>query len=210
MARYGLAIDISRCTGCYACAIACKSENSTLPGAFWIRIEEKEEGEYPKVSRSYVPMLCMQCGEMPCAGACPTGAISLGEGGVVLIDPESCICGDVKPCLASCPFHVLAVNKGKLSYFPDYLTPYEKEAYEAHRHGAVEKCLLCYPRITAGLKPACVQACPTQAMIFGDLEDPGSEIAQLVSRSEAKPLDEGLNVNPSVFYARSRSQANPL
>src|SRR3990172_8372071 len=80
MARYGLAIDLSRCTGCYACMIACKSENSTLPGVLWIRIEEKEEGEFPKVSKTWIPMLCMQCAEMPCAQVCPTGAITRGGG----------------------------------------------------------------------------------------------------------------------------------
>ena len=75
MSRYGLAIDLSRCTGCYACIVACKSENSTLPGVSWIRIDQKEQGEFPKVTRSYVPMLCMQCSEMPCAQVCAAGAI---------------------------------------------------------------------------------------------------------------------------------------
>lgn len=202
MNRYGLAIDLSRCTGCYACIIACKSENSTPPGVSWIRIETKEEGEYPKASRSYTPLLCMQCAEMPCASACPTGAIFRGQGGVVLIEDDSCICGDVKPCTAACPFGVLSVNKAKLSYFPSYLTPQEKEAYEAHREGAVAKCHLCYHRITVGLEPSCVQACPSKAMVFGDLHETESELTQLVSSAEAKPLREDLKVDPSVFYVR--------
>ncbi|MBI2988328.1 MAG: 4Fe-4S dicluster domain-containing protein [Deltaproteobacteria bacterium] len=200
MARYGLAIDLSRCTGCYACIIACKSENSTLPGVFWIRIDEKEQGEHPKVARSYTPLLCMQCGEVPCAQACPSEAISKGEGGIIFIDEERCICDAVKPCIAACPFEVLMANKGRLSYFPDYLTPHEKQAYEAHRHAVVEKCTLCHHRITAGLLPACVQTCPSQAMIFGDLDEPQGDLAQLVSRGEAKPLREDLKADPSVFY----------
>ena len=202
MVRYGLAIDLSRCTGCYACMIACKSENSTPPGVFWIRIEEKEEWEFPKVSKTWTPMLCMQCGEMPCAQVCPTGAITRGEGGIVLIDPQSCICEGAKPCLSACPFGVLLVNQGKQSYFRDYLTPYEKEAYEAHARGAVEKCDLCHHRVIAGMQPSCVQACPSKAMVFGDLEDSQGDLARLVAAPEAKRLDEKLD--PSVFYVREK------
>lgn len=200
MSRYGLAIDPKRCTGCFACLVACKSENSTLPGAFWIRIEEKEQGAYPEVTKTFTPLLCAQCGEMPCAKACPMGAISMAEGGVVLIDGDLCHCGDIKPCVSACPFEVLTVNKGQPTYFGEYLTPHEREAYESHADGAVEKCHLCYPRITAGLPPACVQACPTKAMIFGDLHESESEVARLVSSAEAKPLRGDLDVDPSVFY----------
>jgi molybdopterin-containing oxidoreductase family iron-sulfur binding subunit len=208
MARYGLAIDVSRCTGCYACIVACKSENSTLPGVSWIRIEQKEQGVYPKVARSYVPLLCMQCGEAPCARACPAGAVTKGDGGIVSVDQERCICGDVKPCLAACPFEVLVDNHGKRSYFRDYLTPHEEEAYAAHRDAVVEKCNLCHHRISAGLLPACVQACPSRAMIFGDLDEEQSELARLLSQPEAKPLREDLKIDPSVFYFQAKPAEN--
>jgi len=180
--RYGLVIDPSRCTGCYACLVACKSENSTAPGVFWIRIEEKELGEYPKVSRTYIPMLCMHCGEMPCAQGCPTDAISKDATGVILIDQEKCICETTKPCIAACPF--------------------EKEAYETHPQGVVEKCDLCYHRITRDLLPACVQTCPTQAIVFGDLEERESNLARLVSGGDAEPLKSELKADPSVFYLK--------
>ncbi len=204
MPRYGLAIDLSRCTGCYACIVACKSENSTPPGVSWIRIEEKEQGEYPKVSRTYTPMLCMQCGEIPCAQVCPADAIFKDETGVILIDQEKCICEGSKPCVSACPFGVLIVNEGKKPYFPDYLTPYEKESCERHRPGQIEKCDLCHHRIGAGLLPACVQTCPTQAMIFGDLSEPESCLAQLVLTGEAEPLKSDIKVDPTVFYLTGR------
>jgi len=204
MARYGMAIDMSRCTGCYACIVACKSENSTLPGVSWIRIDEKEQGEYPRVTRSYIPMLCMQCGEMPCAQPCVAGAISQGDGGIVFIDQERCICDEVKPCIAACPYDVIVVNNEKASYFVDYLTPYEKDAYEAHRDAVVEKCDLCHRRLSAGLLPACVQACPTQAMVFGDLDEEGSEVSRLQARGEARPLKEHLKLDPSVIYLEKK------
>ena len=202
MARYGLVIDPSRCTGCYACLVACKSENSTAPGVSWIRIEEKEVGEYPKVSRTYIPMLCMQCGEMPCAQGCPTDAITKDVTGVILIDQEKCICETTKPCIAACPFGVLTVNKGKKSYFPEFLTPFEKEAYESHPQGALEKCDLCYHRIVNAQQPACAQSCPTQAILFGDIEERVGNIGRLVSGGDAAPLNPELKADPSVFYLK--------
>ncbi|MDP2952657.1 MAG: 4Fe-4S dicluster domain-containing protein [Chloroflexota bacterium] len=206
MARYGLAVDLARCTGCYACVIACKSENSTRPGLSWIRIQEQEEGEFPKVAISYTPMLCMQCGEVPCAQPCPTGAISRDPGGIVLINQESCYCG-AHPCVDACPFGVLFVNEGKRSYFPEHTTPMDDEAYEAHPDGMVEKCDFCYQRISEGDPPACVQACPSRAMVFGDLDQETSDLARLVTGGNAEPLSEALEVNPSVFYVKERRRA---
>lgn len=208
MARYGLAIALSRCTGCYACIVACKSENSTLPGVSWIRIDETEKGEFPKVTRSYVPMLCMQCGEMPCAQACAAGAVTQGDGGIIFIDHEKCICDNMQPCVAACPFNVLVANNGRSSYFLEYLTPHEKEAYDAHRDSVVEKCNLCHHRISEGLLPACVQACPTQALVFGDVDEKQSDVARMVAQGVAKPLRENLKLDPSVFYLEEQPAEN--
>ena len=200
MARYGLIIDVTRCTGCYACVVACKSENSTRPDVLWIRIQEDEEGEYPEVSRRYTPLLCMQCGDMPCAQPCPSEAIFMGDEGVVHIEPDKCICHETYPCIDACPFDVLHVNKGKKSYFPDYLDSFEKEAYEERRDGVVEKCTLCSHRISAGQSPACVQARPTQAMIFGDYDDPDSALSKSISSGRARDLKEELKLDPAVVY----------
>ena len=203
MPRYGLIIDLSRCTGCYACVVACKSENATRPEVSWIRIQEDEEGEYPEVSRRYIPLLCMQCGTMPCAQVCPSGAICMGDGGIVNIEPDKCLCQETYPCIDACPFGVLQVNRGKKSYFPDYAAPFDKEAYEDHRDGVVEKCNLCSRRVSAGRLPACVQACPTQAMLFGDHDDPNSALSKVVSCGHARDLKESLKVNPTVSYIQS-------
>jgi molybdopterin-containing oxidoreductase family iron-sulfur binding subunit len=202
MARYGLIIDVNRCTGCYACVVACKSENSTRPGVSWIRIQADEEGEYPEVSRRYTPLLCVQCREMPCAQACPSEAIFMGDDGIVQIQPEKCPCQDAYPCTKACPIDVLQINKGQTFYFPDYLNPFEKAAYESHRDGVVEKCTLCSHRINEGRLPACVQACPTRAIIFGDYDDANSALAQLTFSESAQFLREELKVNPSVLYMK--------
>jgi len=124
----------------------------------------------------------------------------MGEGGIVRIESDKCLCPDNHPCVNACPFQVLHVNRGKRSYFPDYLAPFEKEAYEAHRDGMVEKCTLCSHRIEAGRLPACVQACPSQAMLFGDNDDPNSPVSKLVSHGRTRDLKEELKVDPSVVY----------
>ena len=124
----------------------------------------------------------------------------MGDGGIVHIEPDKCLCRENYPCIDACPFEVLQVNRGGNSYFPDCLAPYEKEAYEAHRDGVVEKCTLCSHRIGTGRSPACVQACPSQAMFFGDHDDPNSTLAKLISCGLARDLKEELKVDPSVVY----------
>ena len=146
MTRYGLVVDVDRCTGCYACVVACKSENDTRPGVSWLRIEEEEEGAFPKVSKTFTPLMCMQCAEMPCAEDCPTGAIYRGEGGIVLVDAGTCGCGG-SPCVESCPFGVMSVNRGRKSYFEDQDTIEGMAANEAHRDGVAGKCTLCHHRL---------------------------------------------------------------
>lgn len=199
MIRYGLVVDVSRCIGCYACVVACKSENYTRPEVSWIRIEEKEEGEFPKVSKTFTPLMCMQCAEMPCAEGCPTGAIYKSEGGVILVDADKCAC-EGSPCVESCPFGSMSVNRGRESYFGENDTEEEKAAYKIHRDGVAEKCTLCYHRLKEGAIPFCVQACPARALIFGDLNDRKSDIARLVSTGSAQALKGDLHLGVSVFY----------
>ena len=203
MARYGLVVDVSRCIGCYACVVACKSENYTRPGVSWLRIEEKEEGEFPRVSKTFTPLMCMQCAEMPCGEGCPTGAIYKGEGGVVLVDPDTCTCGD-SPCVESCPYGVMSVNRGRKFYFEQGGDPEEMAAYDAHRDGVAEKCTFCSHRLKVGDLPFCVQSCPTKALIFGDLDDRQGQVARLISGGSAPPLRGDLRLDVSVFYKTTR------
>ena len=126
----------------------------------------------------------------------------MGGGGIVRIDPGTCLRCDSPPCVDACPFDVLQSNKGKRSYFAGYLSPVEKAAYEAHQDGLVEKCTLCSHRIEAGEVPACVQACPSQAMLFGDHDDPESGLSKVISKGRTRDLKEELKVNPSVVYVK--------
>ncbi len=180
MPRYGLIVDVKRCIGCYACVVACKSENHTRPGISWISIEIEEKGEFPSVSRTYTPTLCRHCSEMPCAEACPTGAIFRNKTGIVLINDRQCGCGQSK-CVEACPYGVIFINTGRKRYFEQEESPEEIALYEAHKDGIAGKCTLCRHRLEDGKRPLCVQTCPTRALLFGDLDDPESEISRLVS-----------------------------
>ena len=150
MPRYAMAIDLSLCVGCAACAVACKMENEVPPGVFNLWIREREVGEYPNLVVEFRPEQCLHCENPPCVPVCPTGASYQTKDGLVLVDPKKCIaCG---ACIAACPY----------------------DARYLHPAGYVSKCTFCAHRLEKGKVPACVETCPTYCRTFGDLEDPES------------------------------------
>ena len=196
MARYGMVINLQACVGCGACMVACATENET---PFWndkfrTHVEDKTEGEFPDVQRVFLPRLCMHCEDTPCQKACPTGATYVTEEGIVLVNQDRCI--GCFACIVACPY--------------DARYPYEKEEVERekeifgeegiHRVPHVDKCTFCVHRVREGREPACVETCPTGARIFGDLDDPESEVHRLAISGEAKPLRPELGTHPKVFY----------
>ncbi|MGC2775869.1 MAG: 4Fe-4S dicluster domain-containing protein [Bradyrhizobium sp.] len=198
-ARWGVAIDLKRCTGCQSCTVACKGENGTPPGVFWTRVLEKEEGTFPFAYKIFLPVRCNHCGAPPCVDVCPSGASYRREtDNLVLIDQDKCIgCGS---CVVACPYDARFMPESTRGYYGEQKTPYEDEAYKKWQKGAAQKCTLCVHRIDNGLEPACVETCPTKALVFGDLNDPQSEIARLVkARTNFRPSAE-LGTDPSVYY----------
>ncbi|MBI4587481.1 MAG: 4Fe-4S dicluster domain-containing protein [Candidatus Rokubacteria bacterium] len=194
MSRYGMALDTQTCIGCYACTLACKVENANPAGIWTAPVIEKEVGAYPNVRRIYLPLLCNHCADAPCLKACPTGAISRREDGIVLIDEDVC-CGS-RACVIACPY-------GAIHYYEkaDGLgTPFEEARVSLHQAGTVQKCTLCAPRLDRGLQPACVDACPTGARIFGDLDDPGSQVSRALTTREWVPLGSPVDTAPAVVY----------
>jgi molybdopterin-containing oxidoreductase family iron-sulfur binding subunit len=133
--------------------------------------------------------------------ACPTKAIQKREDGIVLVDPNKC-CGS-RACVAACPYGALTFVEEVKGEFGEELTPWERARYPQDGVGAVHKCTLCAHRIDQGNhEPACVQTCPTHCRIFGDLEDPGSEVSKLIrERNGVQPRPEA-GTDPSVFYLR--------
>lgn len=225
----GMVIDLQRCTGCGACNLACKNENNVQEGHAWSSRISRTTGTFPNVTWEYVPTLCNHCADAPCVNGCPTEAMYKGPGGITMHDPEACI--GCKYCIVNCPYDVISFNEGETHEFwrddeaaMEGLTATPEETAEAaggevmpydnpnretaehedpHRYkGVVEKCTFCYHRVREGELPACVEACPSDARIFGDLNDPESKVSELVSTYSSKRRKEEKGTEPKVHYVR--------
>ena len=183
MPRYAMAIDLSLCVGCAACAVACKMENEVPPGVFNLWIREREVGEYPNLVVEFRPEQCLHCENPPCVPVCPTGASYQTKDGLVLVDPKKCIaCG---ACIAACPY----------------------DARYLHPAGYVSKCTFCAHRLEKGKVPACVETCPTYCRTFGDLEDPESPVAKALKAAErVDVLRPAQGTRPKLFYLNAPSK----
>ncbi len=224
MARYGMVIEIDKCLGCRACMEACKVENNTPQGHFWMYVFRLEEGEFPNVRQTFMPRSCMHCDNPPCVQVCPTQARFKRTDGLVLTDFDRCI--GCQYCSVACPYGVNYLNSRKPSdnYYLDWtearvksaegnVPPYDNPdlnrkhkgngrriAGGGHYKGVIEKCTFCVQRLDKGLEPACANACPVDALHFGDLDDPESEISKLLGRRRSFRLKEDLNTQPKVHY----------
>ena len=189
MPRYSILIDVTKCNGCYNCFLACRDEYfgndypgysaaQPLDGQFWMQIKEIERGTYPKPKVAYLPTPCMQCENAPCIDAAKDGAVYRRDDGIVIIDPEKAV--GQEAIAAACPYRVIYWNAEK--QLP-------------------QKCTLCAHRLDEGEKqPRCVESCPTGALMFGDLDDPASDIAKAVAELPAEALCPDFGTNPVIKY----------
>lgn len=177
MSRYGMLINTKRCVGCYACRIACQMKNDLASNEGFVRFQHLETGSYPTVHSEVVPLQCMHCEDAPCAKVCPTHATYINDSGVVLVDESKCI--GCKYCMAACPYEARIVLK---------------------ESGVVEKCRFCWDGDKPG-EPSCVKTCITEARVFGDLDDPSSDISKAVEKYNAQPLAGNLT-QAKIFYVR--------
>jgi Fe-S-cluster-containing dehydrogenase component len=197
--RYGLVVDLSHCVGCYSCAMACKSEHATTPGIWWNRVLAREMGKFPTAQLIYIPMACMHCDNPPCVKACPTGASHKRQDGIVIIDPTKCI--GCRYCMSACPYNARSFYEAGRTYYPGKgPSPFEVLGASRHLNETVEKCDLCAELVDQGQQPACVEVCPTYARVFGDLDDPKSEVSRLIQNRKAIQLLPNLGTKPKVYY----------
>jgi Fe-S-cluster-containing dehydrogenase component len=214
MTRWGMVIDLKRCIGCYACMVACKQEHFLPPKVFWARVVISETGRYPSVTKQMYPVLCNHCREAICVRVCPTGATTKREDGLVIVDYDKCV--GCRYCLIACPYQQRTfLGSTKEEYFPGQgQTPMEtlgKKLFP-YQAGTVVKCTFCEERIDPGVRqglkpgvdreatPACVNACPVKARIFGDLDDPRSHVSILIKEKQGFQLHPEYATEPSIYY----------
>jgi Fe-S-cluster-containing dehydrogenase component len=208
MPTYGFVIDLKRCYGCYSCQVTCKAEHLTPPGVSWARVLKGERGKYPAVIRQSLPIMCMQCADPECMKVCPTGATEKRADGIVTVDKEACV--GCKYCAVACPYGARNFTDEWTSYFAEDqpLSPLEeyarKQWLEKYGEGTSTKCDFCIDRVEKGLKPACAVACPASARIFGDLDDPNSEVSLLIKSQRGFQLAPEFGTNPRVYYLPPR------
>lgn len=176
--QYGMVIDVRRCIGCHSCTVACKSEFDVAFGVNRSWVEYVEKGVYPNVGRSFLPRLCNHCSEPPCVYVCPTEATYKRKlDGVVVIDQGVCI--GCKYCIQACP------------YDARHIDPFT---------GWADKCDFCIHRVSKGVEPSCVNTCVGGARIFGDFNDPYSEVSKLIAENRVTVLREEMGTFPNVYY----------
>jgi len=228
--KLAMVIDLQRCTACGSCRIACKNENNVQGNVFWASNISQTTGKFPNVRYEYIPTLCNHCEKAPCVSGCPTGAMHKIAGDITMHDPAKCI--GCRYCIVNCPYGVIHFNEAETHEFwrnnkplmagvtpsavevtqevGGTVIPYYNPERELSRKGTglrhkgvVEKCTLCDHRVTKGELPYCVEACPANARIFGDLNDPNSEVSSIIGKFRPWRLKEGLGTEPKVFYVRN-------
>lgn len=205
MTKLAIGINLDRCIGCHTCANACKMQNNVPDGMLWNRVITEgcdaidgAVGEYPNLTRTYVPLACQHCENPACLKVCPTGATYKDEQGRVEIDYDRCI--GCRMCMAACPYNARVFNWEDPRRDGDF--NWGDARVPVRTRGVMEKCTLCKERTDAGEEPMCVVCCPTHARVFGDLDDPNSELAQLraTKGKNMHILLEEKGTKPQVFY----------
>jgi Fe-S-cluster-containing dehydrogenase component len=228
--RWGMAVDLDRCTGCEACVVACHAENNIATAGpeeaargrakHWIRIERYWEGEFPDVQVKFRPVLCQQCDNAPCEPVCPVYATYHNPEGLNVQVYNRCI--GTRYCANACPYTVRFFN----FFDPVWEKPLQLQLnpdVSVREVGVMEKCTFCVQRIKAAeiraeaqgrpirdgeFQPACAQACPPGALVFGDLDDPESEVSRLARSQRGQKLLEELGTLPKITYLARESGTN--
>ena len=217
-----MAVDIDKCTGCQACVLACQVENNVPLNTqdrfernrvmAWIRVERYWEGEFPDVKARFIPVLCQHCENAPCEPVCPVFATYHNAEGMNVQIYNRCV--GTRYCANGCPYIVRFFNYWE-PVWPESLRNHLNPDVTVRSRGIMEKCSFCLQRVRRGVRQAssegrplrdgevqtaCQQACPTDALVFGDMNDPNSRVSQLIGDDRKYTLLSQLTTNPNVFY----------
>ncbi len=224
--KWTMVVDLDACTGCNACVVACHAENNVpivteqetinARAMHWIRIERYWEGEWPDIKARYMPVMCQQCGNAPCEAVCPVYATQHSQRENLNIQVYN-RCVGTRYCQNNDPYKVRFFN----FFDPVFEGPLKEQLnpdVTVRSAGVMEKCTFCVQRIRRAEEealvekralqdgealPACVQACPSSALVFGDLNDPNSKATRLVRNNQRKfRLLEELGTEPAVYYLK--------
>jgi Fe-S-cluster-containing dehydrogenase component len=214
--RWGMVIDLSKCIGCQYCVYACQAVNDVADDMRWnvYLLDQTETGHIFHMTRP-----CMHCSEAPCVDVCPVGATYERGDGLVVMDYERCI--GCRYCMVACPYNARSFNWVKRTEENPYQPEWGSGETERRKRGVVEKCTFCIHRLDWGQEqgltpgvdraatPACVNICPVGARKFGDLDNPASEVAQIIATTPTFRLREDLGTEPNVYYVPAEGMAIP-
>ncbi|HET7806399.1 MAG TPA: DmsC/YnfH family molybdoenzyme membrane anchor subunit [Pseudolabrys sp.] len=209
MTRWAMVADLERCVGCQTCTAACRHANATSPAVQWRKVLDIEAGTYPNVSRIFVPVGCQHCADPPCMHVCPTTATRQRADGIVTIDYDLCI--GCAYCEVACPYQArFLVHEPHYAY--DAATQNEVERLDSARFGVAQKCTFCSDRVDFGTEngltpgidpratPACVNSCIADALHFGDVDDPNSNVSRLLRQHGNFRMHAELGTDPGFYY----------
>ncbi len=214
-----MVIDVDRCIGCHACVVSCISENVLPPGVMYRKVFEAEAGEYPEVTRIFMPTNCQQCDNPPCVKGLPENFYRKRPDGILEFNYSKMRGKELfKKVSSQCPYTAVYYDDG--GFFTQdtpSLEPYEKtESFEYGKKwkrkvgsskppiGSIRKCHFCVHRIEAGILPACVTTCVGGAMHFGDINDKDSLVSQLLNSKEKIRINESEGTSPRVWYVTGK------
>src|SRR5271165_4399101 len=210
MTRWVMIADLERCVGCQTCTAACRHANATSPAVQWRKVLDIEAGAYPNVSRTFVPVGCQHCADPPCMHVCPTTATRQRSDGIVTIDYDICI--GCAYCDVACPYQARSKIDGPRFAYDARALQNEIEREDPNRLGVAQKCTYCSDRIdfgtandlTPGLDPratpACVNSCIADALHFGDIDDPNSNVSRLLREQRHFCMHDELGTEPGFYY----------
>jgi phenylacetyl-CoA:acceptor oxidoreductase subunit 1 len=218
MTQWVMVADLERCVGCQTCTAACRHANATSPAVQWRKVLDIESGSYPNVSRTFVPTGCQHCADPPCMHVCPSTATRQRADGIVTIDYDICI--GCAYCDVACPYQArFKIDAPRFAYGEAALQN-ESERENPCRVGVAQKCTFCSDRIDFGLAnglmpgldaaatPACVNSCIADALHFGDIEDPSSNVSRLLREQRHFRMHEELGTKPGFYYLYGKADGS--